>query len=88
MDDYSERRLWEDYQEAFEDVFAKCSPAAAPWYIIPADHKWFRNMAVAQIIRETLEDMRIKMPQATVDIHEIKKLATAEKQAAKKEKQK
>lgn len=83
MDDYSERQLWEDYQEAFEDVFAKCSPAAAPWYIIPADNKWFRNMAVSQIVRETLEDMHIKMPQATVDIKEIRKLAKAEQQAAK-----
>lgn len=83
MDDYSERQLWEDYQEAFEDVFAKCSPTTAPWYIIPADNKWFRNMAVSQIIRETLEDMQIKMPQATVDIKEIRKLAKAEQQTAK-----
>ena len=86
MDDYSERHLWDDYQEAFEDVFAKCSPAEAPWYIIPANHKWFRNMAVSQIVRETLEDMHIKIPQATVDIEEIRKLAKAEQQAAKTEK--
>lgn len=87
MDDYSERRLWEDYQEAFEDVFAKCSPKEAPWYIIPSDNKWFRNAAVSQIIRETLEDMHIKMPEPTVNINEIKKLAKAELKADKAAKQ-
>lgn len=83
ISDYSERQLWENYQEAFEDVFAKCSPAAAPWYIIPANNKWVRNMVVSQIIKETLEDMHIKIPLPTVDIKEIKKLANAERLAAK-----
>lgn len=81
-DDYSERRLWDDYIAAFEDIFAKCSPREAPWYIIPANHKWFRNLAVSQIVLDTLEDMHIHMPEPTVDIKEIKKLAKAEKTAS------
>lgn len=85
MDDYSERQLWNDYLEAFEDIFAKCSPAEAPWYIIPANNKWFRNTAVSQIIRETLESMHITMPKPLVDITEIKKLAKAEQKAARAE---
>lgn len=81
--DYSERRLWNNYQEALEDVFAKCSPETAPWYIIPANHKWFRDLAVSQIIKETLENMQIERPQATVNIDEIRQMAKAEQQAAK-----
>lgn len=83
--DYSERRLWDNYQAALEDVFAKCSPETAPWYIIPANNKWFRDLAVSQIIRETLEKMHIEMPQPTVNIDEIRQMAQAEQQAAKTE---
>lgn len=83
MADYSERRLWDNYQEALTDVFARCSPETAPWYIIPANHKWFRDLAVSQIIKETLEDMHIEMPLPTVNIEEIQQMAKAEQQAAK-----
>lgn len=81
--DYSERHLWDNYQEALEDVFAQCSPETAPWYIIPANHKWFRNLAISQIIKETLENMHIEGPRATVNIDEIRQMARAEQQAAK-----
>lgn len=53
--DFAERRYWDDYIEAFEDALAKCSTPYAPWYIIPANHKWFRNLAVAQTIVNTLQ---------------------------------
>lgn len=85
MDDYSERQLWNDYQEAFENVFAKCSPPEAPWYIVPANHKWFRNTVVSQIILETMESMNFRMPEPTVDLKQIKKLAKTEKRAAMQE---
>lgn len=53
--DWEQRKLWDEFQAAYEDVFAKCSPPDAPWYIIPADRKWFRNIALAEILAETLE---------------------------------
>ena len=61
-DDYKEREYWDAYAEAFEDVFAKTSTKHAPWYIIPSNRKWFRNLAVSQIVAATLEDLRMKIP--------------------------
>ena len=70
--DYKERTHWSDYQSAYEDALSRCSTVDAPWYIIPANHKWFRNLAVSQIVAKTLERMHTKFPEATVDIDEIK----------------
>jgi polyphosphate kinase 2 (PPK2 family) len=72
--DYSERDRWDDYIDAFEDALSKCSKKHAPWYIIPSNHKWFRNLAVSQIIADTMEDMRLKLPKPQVDLAEIRKL--------------
>jgi PPK2 family polyphosphate:nucleotide phosphotransferase len=69
--DYKERALWDDYTEAFEDVFAETSTKDAPWYIIPSNHKWFRNLAVSQIVAATLEDLGMKMPEPQVDLKAI-----------------
>src|SRR5215469_6597841 len=55
--DYSERELWSKYMEAYEDVLALTSTKHALWYVIPANHKWFRNLAVSQIIADTMEEM-------------------------------
>jgi PPK2 family polyphosphate:nucleotide phosphotransferase len=76
--DYTERAYWDDYIKAFEDVFAKCSTAHAPWFIIPSNHKWFRNLAVAKIIADTLEEMDPRAPPPHVDLAEIRKLYEAE----------
>ncbi len=80
--DYSERQYWDGYIEAFEDAMTKCSTEDAPWFIIPANQKWFRNLAISKIVVETLESMKMKMPQPTVDINEIRKLIAAEKAKA------
>ena len=72
--DYKERDFWDDYTSAYEDMLSKCSTKHAPWYVIPSNHKWFRNLAVSQIICATLEDMGMKMPQPSVDIASIKAL--------------
>lgn len=48
--DWSERKYWNAYQQAYEDALSRCSTSAAPWYIVPANHKWFRNLAVAQTL--------------------------------------
>jgi PPK2 family polyphosphate:nucleotide phosphotransferase len=71
--DYTEREYWSDYQKAYEEAISKCSTDYAPWYIIPANHKWFRNLAVSQILVDTIESFNMKLPAPTVNIEEIKK---------------
>jgi PPK2 family polyphosphate:nucleotide phosphotransferase len=70
--DFAERKFWDDYTEAYEDVLTRCSTEHAPWYIIPADKKWFRNLAVSHIIAETLKEMKMKFPPPTVDVKKLK----------------
>jgi PPK2 family polyphosphate:nucleotide phosphotransferase len=72
-DDYREREFWDDYMKAYEAVFRKTSTEHAPWYIIPANHKWFRNLAISQIVAETFEDMGIRTPKPQVDLELIKR---------------
>jgi len=72
-DDYKEREYWDDYVKAYEEVFAETSTKHAPWYIIPANQKWFRNLAVSQIVAETLEEIGMKMPKAQVDLEMIRR---------------
>jgi len=52
--DWAERKYWNDYQVAYEDALSKCSTKDAPWYIVPANHKWYRNLAIAQTLVETM----------------------------------
>ena len=70
--DITERERWDDYVQAYEDALSRCSTKHAPWYIIPANHKWFRNLAVAQIIADTLEGFDMKFPKPTIDVSKIK----------------
>lgn len=56
--DWQERNYWDDYTEAYEDALARCSTKYAPWFIVPADKKWFRNLAVAQTVRDALMPLR------------------------------
>ena len=70
--DYSERAYWDDYIEAFEDAMQATSTKEAPWYVIPANHKWFRNLAVSQIMAEALEDLKLAFPPPSVDLAEIR----------------
>jgi PPK2 family polyphosphate:nucleotide phosphotransferase len=65
--DIPERLLWDDYQKAFELAFERCSCPDAPWYIVPAERKWFRNYLVAKVLVETLESMKLKYPEITYD---------------------
>jgi PPK2 family polyphosphate:nucleotide phosphotransferase len=71
--DYTERKYWNDYVQAYEEVFERTSTERAPWYIIPSNHKWFRNLAVSQILAATLEDMNMKMPQPRCDLDKMRK---------------
>lgn len=72
--DYKERELWDAYTEAYEEALSKTSKPHAPWYVIPSNHKWFRNLAVSQIVAATMEDLGMKMPSPQVDLKEIKRL--------------
>ena len=71
--DYSERELWPQYMEAYEDAVALTSTKHAPWYIIPANHKWFRNLAVSQIIADTMNEMGLQLPATQVAIAEMRR---------------
>jgi len=70
--DYSERAYWNEYQRAYEDALNRCSTPQAPWYVIPANHKWFRNLAVSRIVVETLEALKMSFPEPRVDIDAIR----------------
>lgn len=61
--DIAERAHWDDYMRAYEDAFAHTSTEWAPWYVVPADHKWFTRLAVAEIICATLEDLDLRYPE-------------------------
>lgn len=65
--DLADRALWGDYRKAFEDVFQKCSPAHAPWYIVPAEHRRLRDMLVTRIVINELERMNLKYPSPNFD---------------------
>ena len=69
--DVKEREYWDSYIRAYEEVLERCSTDYAPWYVIPANHKWFRNLAVSQILVETLETMKLQFPKPTADLSEI-----------------
>jgi PPK2 family polyphosphate:nucleotide phosphotransferase len=71
-DDLKERRRWDDYTEAYEDALTKCSTHAAPWRIVPADHKWFRNLAIAQIVADQMQAMGLTYPEPTFDPAAVK----------------
>jgi len=65
--DLPERRLWAEYEKAYEDVLSRTSTYRAPWYVIPSDKKWYRNLAVAAILVRALEDLRMKYPASDFD---------------------
>lgn len=66
--DLDERKLWDDYMKAYEDALTRCSSPHAPWFVIPANHKWFRNLAVSQILVETLEGLKMRFPKPAADL--------------------
>ncbi len=78
--DYSERKHWDEYTAAYEEALSRCSTEAAPWFVIPANHKWFRNLVVARIVVDYLDTLGMRFPPPTVDLDQIrKKYLAAEK---------
>jgi len=68
MGDLEERKRWDDYQAAFDEALSRTSTPAAPWYVIPANRKWFRNLAVATILADTITDLKPKYPPVAADV--------------------
>ncbi len=71
--DYKERKCWGDYRRAYEDALSRCSTSHAPWFVIPADHKWFRNLAIARIVVETMERLNLRFPRPSVNLANIRR---------------
>jgi PPK2 family polyphosphate:nucleotide phosphotransferase len=66
--DVDERAFWDQYMAAYTDVLDRCSPEAVPWYLVPADRKWYRNWAVGRLVLEALQDMAPQYPPADFDV--------------------
>ena len=69
--DFEERKYWKDYVKAYEAALSKCSTPEAPWFIIPANKKWFRNFAVSEILVQELSKLRMKFPEPAEGIADI-----------------
>jgi PPK2 family polyphosphate:nucleotide phosphotransferase len=69
--DLSERRRWDDYMRAFEVALSKTSTGLAPWYVIPADRKWYRNLVISRILVETLEGLGMEYPDPEEDLEGV-----------------
>ena len=70
--DYSERKFWKEYTEAFEEAIPKTSTEAAPWFVIPSDIKWYRNAVISRIIVKALESMKLSTPMPSVDVEKMR----------------
>ena len=66
--DVDERALWPAYQAAYETALERCNTDAAPWYVVPSDRKWYRNLAVAKLLLETLRGMDLSWPAPDYDV--------------------
>ena len=69
--DLVERKLWDDYQAAFDDMLERCSTEHAPWYVVPADRKWFRNWVLSETIVHTMEALDMKYPAPVAGLDKI-----------------
>jgi PPK2 family polyphosphate:nucleotide phosphotransferase len=70
--DLGERERWDDYQQAFTDALEKTSTDAAPWYVVPANRKWFRNHVIAEVLIEALEALDLRYPDPPPDLATIR----------------
>ncbi|MEX2471933.1 MAG: polyphosphate kinase 2 family protein [Gemmatimonadota bacterium] len=69
--DLEERKLWDDYQQAFEVALTRTSTPWAPWYVVPANSKWYRNLVVARVLVDTLEGLDMRFPESSHDLEGI-----------------
>ena len=71
LKDVEERKYWSDYRKAYEDALSKCSSDWAPWQIVPADHKWYRNLVVAKVMVKALRELDMKFPPPVIDLSKV-----------------
>lgn len=69
--DLKERALWDKYQSAYDDVLSQTSTKAAPWYVVPANRKWYRNLVIASVLVMTLEDLDMHYPEPEEDLSQV-----------------
>jgi len=82
--DFAERAFWPKYVDAYEDILRHTSHKHAPWFVIPADHKWFRNVAISDTLVEALKSLKLEYPKPTFDPSGINLSDESPKTAAKK----
>jgi len=70
--DLAERKFWTKYMQAYADMIPKTTTAYAPWYVVPSDHKWYRNLVVASVLVETLERLKMSYPKSPEKLDGIK----------------
>ncbi len=70
--DFHERRFWHQYQEAYESILATTSHKHAPWFVIPSDHKWYRNIAISSVLVDAMQALKLQYPKPTVDPKTLK----------------
>jgi PPK2 family polyphosphate:nucleotide phosphotransferase len=68
LGDLEERKLWPAYMEAYEAVLSQTSTTHAPWYIVPANHKWYRDLVISSVLVKTLEELKLKFPESTENL--------------------
>jgi polyphosphate kinase 2 (PPK2 family) len=71
LGDLDERKLWGNYMEAFEGVLSKTSTEYAPWYVIPANRKWFRDLAISTVLVDVLEGLKMKYPESEENLEGV-----------------
>jgi PPK2 family polyphosphate:nucleotide phosphotransferase len=71
LKDLDERKLWDDYQAAYEDALTRCNTQHAPWHIVPANKKWYRSLVISNLLRDTLEKMDPKTPPEEPGLHGV-----------------
>ena len=81
--DFEERQFWPDYMRAYQDILSNTSKKYAPWFVIPSDHKPYRNIAISSIIVEAMERLKLKYPKSTFDPSGIKLEDETPQEAAK-----
>jgi PPK2 family polyphosphate:nucleotide phosphotransferase len=69
--DFKERQFWPEYRKAYEDILTHTSRKHAPWFAIPSDHKWYRNLAISEILVSTLKSLKLRYPAPTVDVSKL-----------------
>lgn len=83
--DLKERKFWDKYQECYSDVLSHCSTTEAPWYVVPANHRWFRDYIILKTIVKTMEDLKLEYPRFEGNIQAlIQEIKESSRQATKK----